>query len=205
MMAPKLFRSPFLRHLRDDCSGVTLVEFAFVGPVLIIMIMGLFDMAHSQYTVSLLQGALQKAGRDITLQNASLNEAAIDELLRTQVRSVIPPGATIDIQKESFFDFSNVNQAETLTNDANGNGFCNTGDSYIDANNNGTWDATGGKTGIGGARDVVLYSATATYPRMFPMAGLIGLPNTVTIKAATVLRNQPFSGQTGRSNTVRTC
>ena len=205
MIAQKLFRSPFLRHLRDDCSGVTLVEFAFVGPVLIIMIMGLFDIAHSQYTLSLMQGALQKAGRDITLQNAPLNETAIDERLRGMVRTVLPPGVNPTITKQSFFDFSDVNRAETLTNDANSNGKCDTGDSYIDANNNGSWDATGGKSGIGGARDVVLYTVTAEYPRMFPMNGLIGLPNNVTLKASTVLRNQPFSGQSGRSNTVRTC
>jgi len=205
MMLRKLLRSPFLRHLRDDCSGVTLIEFAFVGPVLIIMIMGLFDVAHSQYTMSLMQGALQKAGRDITLQNAALNEATIDERLRSQVRSVLPPGVNPIITKESFYDFSDVNRAETLTNDANGNGICNTGDSYIDANGNGMWDPRGGKTGIGGARDVVLYTVTAEYPRMFPMHGLIGLPTNVTLKASTVLRNQPFSGQSGRSNTVRTC
>lgn len=204
ILRPRL-SSPFLRHLRDDCSGVTLVEFAFVGPVLIIMIMGLFDIAHSQYTISLMQGALQKAGRDITLQNASLNEAAIDTRLRTQLVAVLPPGVVPSIQKQSFYDFSDVNKAETLTNDVNANGICNTGDSYIDANSNSTWDATGGKNGIGGARDVVLYTVTATYPRMFPMAGLIGLPNNVTLKASTVLRNQPFSGQSGRSNTVRTC
>lgn len=66
---------------------------------------------------------------------------------------------------------------------------------YFDVNENGKWDADRGKDGIGGARDAVLYTAVVTYPRMFPMYGLIGLPQDVTLKASTVLRNQPFDEQ----------
>jgi Flp pilus assembly protein TadG len=43
-----------LQGLRHDREGVSLVEFAFVGPVLILMLMGLFDIAHTQYTSAVL-------------------------------------------------------------------------------------------------------------------------------------------------------
>jgi hypothetical protein len=52
-----------------------------------------------------------------------------------------------------------------------------------------------GANGIGGARDVVLYTANVTYPRMFPLHSMIGLPSNVTVSATTVLRNQPFDEQ----------
>ena len=44
------------RPLRHDQGGVTAVEFAFVGPVLILVIMGIFDVAHTQYTSALMNG-----------------------------------------------------------------------------------------------------------------------------------------------------
>ncbi|PLK25076.1 dihydrolipoamide acetyltransferase [Porphyrobacter sp. TH134] len=205
MMVRNPFRFKLLRRLCGDSSGVTLVEFAIVGPVLVVMIIGLFDMAHSQYTSSVLQGALQKAGRDLTIQSRRANTATIDDFLSSQVRAVMPNNATITMTPQSFYDFSDVNKAEQLTRDTNNNGNCDAGDTYIDANNNNGWDAKGGKAGIGGARDVILYTATVTYPRLFPMAGLIGLPSNVTLRGSTVLRTQPFDVQTGRGTSVRTC
>lgn len=193
-----------LRRLRDDSSGVTLVEFAFVGPVLILMIMGLFDIAHTQYSASVLNGAMQKAARDLTLESAQSQQVNIDARVTEQVRAVMPSNATVTLQKQSHFDFSDVDLPEEFT-DQNADGRCNNNEPYVDNNDNGSWDADRGKDGIGGARDVVVYTAIVTYPRMFPMFGLAGLPQNVTIRASTVLRNQPFDEQNDRVTTVRNC
>ena len=40
-----------------------------------------------------------------------------------------------------------------------------------------------------------MYTVTITYPRLFPMAKLIGLSEHVTVEARTVLENQPFGEQ----------
>ncbi|MBU7579393.1 MAG: pilus assembly protein [Porphyrobacter sp.] len=203
-MARPITKRALLRRLAGNSDGATLVEFAFVGPVLIMMIMGLFDIAHTQYTSSVLHGAMQKAGRDLTLESALSRQSQIDQRVIDQVRSVMPNGATVTLEKFSHFDFSDVNQPEEFT-DQNKDGRCNNNEPYVDNNDNGRWDADRGKDGIGGARDVVLYEATVSYPRMFPMYGLAGLPTTVTIKAATILRNQPFDEQNDRITTVRNC
>jgi TadE-like protein len=184
----------FLRRLLGDSSGVTLVEFAFVGPVLIVMIMGIFDMAHTQYTNALLSGALQKAGRDMTLESAGSRQAATDERVRTQVLNLLPEGATVEFERLSHFDFTDINEPEEFT-DNNGDQICNNSEVFADANDNGQWDPNRGRQGIGGARDAVLYTAVVTYPRLFPMYELIGMPNDVTLRSTTVLRNQPFSAQ----------
>lgn len=199
---PPLARS--LRRLRDDRRGVTIVEFAFVGPVLMLMIFGLFDIAHTQYTSSVLNGALQKAGRDITLQSAAASEASIDARVREQIATVMPQGSTITIEKLSQYDFSDVGAPEDFT-DMNGNARCDANEPYVDSNNNSRWDSNRGKTGIGGARDVVVYNATVTYPRLFPLFSMIGLPANVSLSSATVLRNQPFAQQDAKITTVRNC
>lgn len=193
-----------LRRIAGDSSGATLVEFAFVGPVLILMIMGLFDIAHTQYTSSVLHGAMQKAGRDLTLESAQSRQGSIDANVTEQVRSVMPSGANITLRKFSHFDFSDVDLPEEFT-DQNNDSRCNNNEPYVDTNDNGSWDADRGRNGIGGARDVVVYEATVTYPRMFPMFGLAGLPTNVNIKASTILRNQPFDEQNDRITTVRNC
>ena len=194
----------FLRRLRDDRSGVTLVEFAFVGPVLILMIIGLFDIAHTQYTSSVLHGALQKAGRDLTLENANSQEANIDQRVADQVRSLMPASATVVFEKVSHFDFADIGEPEEFT-DQNDDDICNNNEPYVDNNDNGQWDADRGKQGIGGARDAVLYTARVSYPRLFPLYEMMGLPQEVTLEASTVLRNQPFDEQNDRITTTRNC
>lgn len=205
-MIRRLFLRPArpLRQLAADRSGVTLVEFAFVGPVLILMIIGLFDIAHTQYTSSILHGAMQKAGRDLTLENANSQQVNIDARVQRQLATVMPSGARIDFEKVSHFDFADVGEPEEFT-DQNNDGICNNNEPYVDTNNNGGWDADRGKQGIGGARDVVLYTAIVSYPRMFPLYGMIGLPDEVRVSASTVLRNQPFDEQNDRVTTVRNC
>lgn len=203
MMRRPVPSSSLLRRLIGDRSGATLTEFAFVGPVLIMMIMGIFDMAHTQYTTAMVNGAMQKAGRDMTLENAGSQQSVVDARVRAQVMTVVPNGATVQFERLSHYDFSDIGEPEEFDDD-NGDGACNDGEVYVDSNENGQWDANRGSDGIGGARDAVLYTAVVNYPRMFPMYGLIGLPQTVTLRSSTVLRNQPFDEQI-RSDTTGNC
>ncbi len=189
----KKCRAEDSRLVRDE-SGATLVEFGFVAPLLMVLIMGIFDMAHTQYTAALVNGAMQKAGRDLTLESAGSQQATIDQGVIDAVANVAPNSATVTLEKLSHFDFSDIGEPEVFTDD-NSNGVCDNNEPYEDANDNGQWDADRGQAGIGGARDAVLYTATVTYPRLFPMAGLIGLEESVSVQAATVLRNQPFDEQ----------
>ncbi len=211
-----MIRSPIfplcaLRRLANDRDGTTVVEFAMVGPVLIMMIMGLFDIAHTQYTGSVLNGALQKAGRDLTLESAMSRQTNIDGRVRDQVASVMPNDAQITFVKDAYFDFSDVKDPEQILGDdavgATGYGVCegSKGERYVDTNNNDTYDLDRGADGIGGARDVVLYTANVTYPRMFPLYSMIGLPSNVTISATTVLRNQPYDEQNDRITAENPC
>lgn len=192
-----------LRRIKHDDKGATLVEFAFVAPVLILLIMGIFDISHTQYTNALLNGAMQNAGRDLTLESAGSNQARIDAEVESRVRIVVPTGAEIEFEKLSHFDFSDIGEAEEFT-DENDDGVCNNGEVFADSNENGRWDSNRGRQGVGGARDAVLYTAVVTYQRLFPMATLAGMSETVTLRASTVLRNQPFDEQ-NRSNATGNC
>lgn len=210
-MPRRLLPRGAVRRLGTDRRGVTIVEFAIVAPVLMLIIMGLFDMAHTQYTSSVLHGALQKAGRDLTLESGFSSQTTIDNRTRAQIAAVMPNDAQVTFVKDSYFNFSDVKNPEQILGDdpagVAGHGLCEgfKSERYIDVNENNTYDLDRGKDGIGGARDVVLYTANVSYPRIFPMASMIGLPQTVRLSASTVLRNQPYDEQNDSVTTEKPC
>lgn len=177
--------------LARDERGITVIEFAIVLPVMITLIMGMCELAYQGYMQSTLEGALQKAGRDSTIQAA--DDASIDQRVMQQVWQV-SKNATYTSQRQSYSQFGNI--APEYFWDTAGTGvYDSTKDCFMDVNGNGVWDADPGTTGGGGASDVAKYSITVTYPRLFPVARLFGWPNTKAIVATTILKNQPYSSQ----------
>lgn len=192
-----------MRNLRRDSRGAALMEFALIAPVFMLMLMGMFDFGMQIYGRSLLQGAMQEAAREATLEGADLTVTELDDSVRSHVRNVLPR-AEIEFTRTNYANFSDVGQPEEFT-DTNGDGVCNGGEPFEDVNENDTWDADKGQEGLGGARDAVLYEAVAEYDRMFPLHGLMGWDSKVTLQASTVLRNQPFDTQADRTPVVGSC
>lgn len=198
------FLNKFRTIQRDDV-GAALVEFALVAPVLILLIMGMLDIGHRIYATAILQGSVQKASRDASLDNGAANASAIDERVKSLMLPVIQeePISTFDFKRQNYSDFSDVAKPEEFT-DTNNDGDCNNGEPYDDVNGNDSWDADRGAAGQGNAKDAVLYTVKVTYPRLFPMAELIGLPQDEVIEASTVVRNQPFGEQSARGG-IKNC
>ena len=179
----------FARLLRRDRRGAAIVEFALCAPVLIMILLGLFDVAYNMYASTVLHGAVQKAGRDSSIQGSVAG--TLDQRVTSSVRDVMP-NAQMEFERKAYEEFSDVSRAEDF-NDLNDDGVCNDNEPFEDANGNGTWDADRAVLGQGGARDAVLYSVTMTYPRSFPIAAYVpGLDPDFTVTATTVLRNQPY-------------
>lgn len=190
-------RSPRIFSLACDQRAATMVEFAFVTPVMLLLLTGLGDLTYQVYAQSVLNGAVQKAARDSGIEGGAGNSASIDAAVQSIVLQVAPR-ATFASTRKSYDSFSEV-APEPFT-DNNHNGVRDPGECFTDENGNGTWDADPGSTGQGGASAVTLYTVTATYPRIFPIAGLLGWPKTQTISASTLLKNQPYATQTVTAN-----
>ncbi len=184
-------RSHFL-NLKHNESGATVTEFALILPALMVMLMGLLDLAYNMYTAQMLQGAIQQAARNSTIEGATGNSNALDGIVTTAVRSIVP-GNTPVFSRKAYANFANVGRPEDFT-DTDSDGLCNNNEPFEDTNGNGIWDQDPGNTGFGGARDAVLYTVTVTYRRPFPVFAFIpGQSSNYTMSASTVLRNQPFS------------
>ena len=200
-----------LRQIVSAQDGVTIIEFALIAPALLVMLLGAFDVAHTLYMQSVLQGAVQKAARDSTLETAagelSTPRDTIDGRVRAQVGR-LNRNAHIEITRRFYRTFSAAAaaKAEPLE-DTNGNGECDKDEHYMDENNNNKWDPDGGNDiKLAGARDNVVYRVNVSYPRMFPLDKLIGGNGTTSLSASTVLSNQPYGDQ-GKDGvpTDRTC
>lgn len=186
-----------LRNLHCDQKGATLVEFALILPAFILLLLGGFDISYQQYVRSVLEGEVAKAGRDSALEMGSIEDIqdAIDAQVTAGVRAVAK-SATLDFDRTSFSSYNRIaDPREPLIDDANNNGECDSGDTFEDSNRNGTRDEIGSTAGFSGAKDAIVYTATATYPRMLPMASLLGWGDEISVSATTMLKIQPFNAR----------
>ncbi len=183
-----------LRKLRADRQGATIVEFAIVVPVMLLMLMGFAELAYEAYARSVLAGAMQKAGRDTTIRGSSVKTATIDAIVLDQVRTVAPAATfATPPSRKSYEKFGYVSP-EPFT-DKNGDGIRQPGECFDDINGNGQWDRDPGADGVGGDSDAVVYSVTVTYPRIFPVFNMLGWPANAMATETTVLKNQPYKSQ----------
>lgn len=194
-----------IARLFRDRSGAALVEFAFIAPVMMVLIMGLSDMLFQSYAQAVLTGEVQKAARDSAIEGGGTNAGAIDAkvisrmtpLFKGLTQSCATAAAANPVwcsTRKSYDSFANV-APEPFT-DADGDGIRDPGECFTDLNGNKTWDADPGMTGQGGAGAITTYTMTLTFPRIFPVAGLMGWSPRKTIRASTVLKNQPYAAQT---------
>lgn len=185
-------------RLAGDKRGATVVEFAIVAPVMMLMLVGGLDMGHMLYVQAVLQGALQKAARDNGLEQGGLEEqrAAVDAKVVSSVRN-LRREAQVKVSRRFYKTFSKAAAAtaETYT-DTNENHLCDDNEPFADVNGNGHLDLDGGDEGQGGAQDLVVYTAKVSFPRLLPLHTMIpAIPPTVNVQATTVLANQPYGEQ----------
>lgn len=175
--------------------GVALVEFALLAPIFLLLLLGGLEICHTMYVRSVLVGQLQKAARDLSLEGASSTEqqSAIAMSVQAAVKNVIPQ-AVVTVVPKSYHDYANVANPAEEYNDADHDGLCDHGETFVDSNRNGHWDADGGVDNRGSAKDVVLLTATAVYDRL-PLGRMFYADPQITLVARTLIRNQPNDAQ----------
>lgn len=183
-----------LRRLVCDSSGATILEFAFVAPVMCLLLVGGFDVGHTLYMRAALQGAVQKAARDSGLENGAANQTALDTRIRTEVEN-LANNADVTFDRRAYRTYGQAARRHEDYTDNNNNGTCDAGEPYVEENGVAGWQSDMGTGGQGGAKDAVVYRVTVSYPAMLPLWRYINGSDHVTVEATTVLRNQPFGDQ----------
>ncbi len=219
----------FLNKIRRNEHGVAVIEFALIAPMFFLLLMGVFDFGYAKYIQAVMQGAMEDVGRDSSLESTSTTD--LDARVRGAVKALNSSADSIQITRYYYEGYSDVKKPEDFTdsngngirdaepfNDADGDGKHDATETFTDLNGNGIFDAECfidrngnakfdtdvGESGRGGAQDVVVYKATFTYTRIFPLWKMLNQPSTQVITAQTQLRNQPFSAQRPR-NGIKIC
>jgi hypothetical protein len=156
------------------------------------LLLGVLDLGYRSYVTSIIQGALHEAARMATVGGVPLTTIQTHVQNRLQRFS---NNATINVTTRSYADFTGVGIPETITSDTAPVGTYNQGDCFEDYNGNGHYDLDRGRSGLGGAEDVVYFEVTMTYPHIVPLGRFLGWSNNVTITQNTLLRNQPYAGR----------
>jgi Flp pilus assembly protein TadG len=188
-----------LCRLRREDSGVTILEFAMVAPVMLLLLLGFFDLGYRSYASSVLQGALHDAARMATVGGYSMDQ--IDTRVKTRLSNFATRSVTTT-EAASYYQFSGVSQPELIVGDTIPLNAYNAGDCFEDANGNNSYDTDRGRSGTGNSDDIVRYRVTITFPRVFPLGILMGWSNTQTLTSETVLRNQPYAGRQNTTNRI---
>lgn len=215
MIARALRQTARHRRLGRADDGATITEFGLISPVLFLLLFGGFDIGHTLYMKTVLEGAVQKAARDSSLESASGNTDTVRSKIDTVVRNQLLPlnrNAEITFSRRFYRTFTDAAAAaaEEFNDSPSGpfaNGVCDNGESFIDVNNNGVWDADGGDSiDRAGARDNVVYIVTVEYDRLFPLHAFIDVPSRQRLTTSMVLANQPYGDQDSYdAPTTRTC
>ena len=184
-----------LRRLTGDSKGATIVEFAMIAPTLVAILLFIFDTGLYFYAQAVLGGEVNAAARRSTLETATdTSRAETDALVEAQIQRLIPT-ADVTFSRTAYRSYGRAQAKAEDYKDLNNNGICDNNEAYDDANRNNVRDTDSGVSGGGAARDVVIYTATVTYERMFPVEAIFGWDQEASITSTALLRNQPFDKQ----------
>ncbi|NTS66691.1 pilus assembly protein [Sphingomonas sp. HHU CXW] len=193
----------WLGTLASAERGVSALEFALVAPLFLFIVVGGLELGYTSYVKAMLEGEMQRVGRSRTMETASSDEqrAFLQKRVVDAVHT-LAPNAEVTFSRKVYRDYTGAMTGKEPFKDANGNGICDAKEVYEDLNNNGVWGDAGIEGSDGGARDIVVFTASIDYERLLS-ANLLGWTRSAKLQAKTALRNQPFDQQATRPE--RTC
>lgn len=183
-----LFRE---RTLGD--AGQAITEFAFVAPILLSLLCGIFEFSGILFAQTLLEGGARQASRFGVTGSSTAEISRQDMILQ-----IIEDNAygiididEIDMETLVYESFADVGQPEPFT-DTNSNGVFDEGEEFDDINGNSAWDEDMGLAGLGGPGDIVVYRLRYDWNLIIPFFEPF-LGESITLDANVAVRNEPFS------------
>jgi hypothetical protein len=198
-----------------DCRGVSAIEFALVGPVVLLMIVGVLEAGFLWSGATALEAGGRAAAR-YGLTGAVREGETRTEVVRRLVTEHVCPRA-LDARRKACFwaedgprfddehgdatplfleltaysDPRNLGRPEPFS-DLDGDGARDAGEAFDDLNGNGVWDADTGVAGPGGAADVVVYDIAIHQGVTNPLIRAVVGSGTLRHETRIVIRNEPF-------------
>ncbi len=185
----------FLKRLCDRDDGSPATEFAFVAPIMVLMVIGTIELGLIMFVTILMESGLRDAARYGITGNefGGLNRMErIVKIIADRTMGLVDISQA-DLQVLIYPAFDQIGNGEVFV-DGNGNGTYDAGETFTEANGNGLWDADIGQAGAGASGQVVLYRIDYDWSLMTPFAGqFIGNNGKFTLGASIAVRNEPWN------------
>ena len=181
-----------LTSLPRSERGTSAIEFAFIAPLFVYLIYGVYEMGWLMRAQAQLQGGAQVAAREIIVSDKTESEKK--DMVKAKIEQhmkgiAVDPSGTVEVKFRKFSGFSR--NPETFT-DTNGNGSWNPGEPYTDRNSNGKWDSNSATEGsLGGVGEVVEIEVNYPVKPLTSASPWLALFKRVDITAKTAVRNEP--------------
>lgn len=195
--------------LQRSRRGASTVEFAVAAPVMLALLTGAVELSYLALARSTLEDSVRQAARfGLTGSTGGVSlsrEAQLAAIIDAQMGSLVSR-STIDVTYKAYPSMAGVGQPEPFT-DTNGNGVCNSGETYREVNGVPGWQADMGRAGsMGGPGDVIVYTVTFKYPPLVPYFSFLGDSNgDLTLTARAVSRNQIWQKVTPGTQPTLNC
>jgi hypothetical protein len=195
----RLAWSSFTREWRRFLAcrrGTPLLEFALAAPVLLLLMIGMFEVAMLTFTNVSVEGALREAARwGITGRTpvSGTREQQILAIIAQKTYGLIDMDDA-EVTFKVYDSFNDIGQPEPFVDSILPlNGKYDLGESFTDLNGNLKWDADRGAEGVGNSGEVVLYTIAYEWHAMTPFIGsMLGDNGTLTMSASVAVRNEPW-------------
>ena len=180
-------------------DGATAVEFAFISPILFLLVMGIVEtglILSAQNTLESATYIASRTGRTGFIETGKTQEETIMDTLKDRASLFLNTDyVTIDamtVDTKTYANLGEIGEPEPFV-DANGNGVRDSGEAFTDINGNGQWDEDRGGAGYGGADEIVVYTVTYPWPLFTPLVSqFIGTGGIFTLSSRAVVKNEPF-------------
>ncbi|PZQ17829.1 MAG: hypothetical protein DI565_03595 [Ancylobacter novellus] len=189
-----LIRSIKPKRFAHDDDGSTIIEFAFIAPVLMLLMMGVVELGLVMGGQAVLDNAsfiASRTGKTGYADGDKSQAKTIAAAVQAAASSYLDP-SKITITSVAYSDYDSIGP-EPFT-DTNKNGVWDAGEPYTDVNKNGSYDANPGTKGYGGAGQIVVYTVSYDWQLQTPLIKhFLGSNGVVPLKTRIVVKNEPYS------------
>jgi Flp pilus assembly protein TadG len=179
-----------------SADGATVVEYAIIAPILLLLILGIIEYNTIMYAMAVLDGSITIAAREGSTGYTSGSggrQAYIFSLAQAHSNGLLNP-SKLTMSSKSYANFADIGQPEPCISPPTPPCPGTPGVNFVDVNGNGQWDSDQGAAGLGGAGDIVVYTVTYPWPIYTPiLQPFLGSGGTVTISSSAVVKNEPYS------------
>jgi Flp pilus assembly protein TadG len=185
-------------QLCRETRGATLIEFAIVFPVLLVAILGAWQLSYIAWAQHRLENAVREGSR-VGITGLSTADATRKDVIENAIKEAATSiakvdGAEMKIDGCSSPSFATFVKPGEIYDDTNKNGACDNGEVYYDFNGDKSYSpnfvcAPGG----GNAGDAVRFNVSFPVDLFVPLVNtFFGNGKRLDLNAQTIVRNENF-------------